>query len=61
MTPTGPARDVLGEQGWRWLRGGELLLLPAPVRPARVRWLWGALVLVLTALVVVAVAIGLQL
>jgi hypothetical protein len=56
-----PARDVFGDQGWRWLRDGELSLLPPPVQPARVRWVWVALVVVLLGLVAVAVAIGARL
>lgn len=54
-------RDVLGVQGWRWLRDGELSLLPSPVRPARIRWAWAGLALVLIVLAGVAVAIGAQL
>lgn len=63
MTPPKPPpeHDVLGEQGWRWLHDGELSLLPPPVQPARVRWVWVALMVVLLGLTAVAVAIGARL
>lgn len=51
----------MGEQGWRWLRDGELSLLPAPARPSQVRWTWVVLAVVLFALAAVAIAIGAQL
>jgi hypothetical protein len=52
---------VLGEQGWRWLQDGEMSLLPALVRPSRLRWVWVVLAVVVAGLVVVAVLVGARL
>ena len=61
MNRARPAHPVLGEQGWTWLRSGEMSLLPAAVRPSRLRWAWVALAVVVTALAVLTVFIGAQL
>ena len=55
------AHPVLGEQGWAWLRDGEMSLLPAAVRPSRVRWAWIALAAVVVGLAMLAVLIGTRL
>jgi hypothetical protein len=49
---------VLGAEGWQWLREGEPTLLPTAVRPARLRWTWAALLVIVLVLVGVVVAIG---
>jgi hypothetical protein len=55
------AHPVLGEQGWAWLQDGEMSLLPAAVRPSRLRWAWLALAVVVVGLALVAVLIGARL
>ena len=61
MRPVDPARPLLGEQGWQWLADKELSLLPPSVRPARLRWAWLALAVVLVGLAVLVVLIGARL
>lgn len=61
MTRARSAHPVLGEQGWTWLREGEMSLLPAAVRPGRLRWAWVVLAIVVAGLAVVAVLIGARL
>jgi hypothetical protein len=61
VKPVEPARPLLGEQGWRWLRDGELSLLPRPARPSWLRWAWIALTVVLTGLAVLVLLIGTRL
>lgn len=58
MTAGPSPRPVLGPEGWHWLRDGELTLLPAAVRPTRLRWTWAVLLIVVLVLVGVVVTIG---
>lgn len=61
MSAVEPAGSMLGEQGWQWLRDHEMDLLPMPVRPARLRWAWAALIVVLAGLATLIVVIGTRL
>ena len=61
MKAVDPARPLLGEQGWHWLRDRELSLLPAQARPSWLRWAWCALAVVLIGLAALVILIGARL